>query len=81
VTSNSNGHRHPHADTTSENAEVTRIQRIAMFLEAHFGEVELHMPERGDDDDFEQDEDNSEPSLLVRMDEADAQINLASMVH
>jgi cleavage and polyadenylation specificity factor subunit 3 len=62
----------------SENAEVTRIQRIAMFLEAHFGEVELHMPERGDD--LEQGEDNNEPSLLVRMDEADAQINLASMV-
>ena len=55
-----------------------RIQRLAMFLEAHFGEVELHMPE--DAMEQEQGEDPREPALLVRLDEADALINLMSMV-
>lgn len=56
-----------------------RIQRLAMFLEAHFGEVELHMP---DDTaiDPELGENPPEPALLVRLDEADAVINLLSMV-
>jgi cleavage and polyadenylation specificity factor subunit 3 len=50
-----------------------------MFLEAHFGEVELHMPEEIEDES-EQGEDTNEPSLLVRLDEADARIKLTSMV-
>jgi cleavage and polyadenylation specificity factor subunit 3 len=51
-----------------------------MFLEAHFGEVELHMPDQPEEEP-EQGEDNSnEASLLVRLDEADARINLVSMV-
>jgi cleavage and polyadenylation specificity factor subunit 3 len=49
-----------------------------MFLEAHFGEVELHMPEETWEP--EQGEDSVEPSLLVRLDEADARISLISMV-
>ncbi|KAI0743756.1 beta-lactamase-like protein [Daedaleopsis nitida] len=70
-------HRHPHADIVDESAEVTRIQRLAWFLEAHFGEVELHMPEDGDE--MEQGEDAQGPSLLVTLDEADAVINLTTM--
>ena len=70
-------HRHPHADVNDESAAVTRIQRLCWFLEAHFGDVELHMPE---EDDAEQSEDAPEPSLLVTLDEADAVINLLSMV-
>lgn len=49
-----------------------------MFLEAHFGEVELHMPEESEEEP-EQGEDDHEPSLLVRLDEADARINLISL--
>ncbi|KAI0685337.1 Metallo-hydrolase/oxidoreductase [Cerioporus squamosus] len=70
-------HPHPHADLMDESAERMRIQRLAWFLEAHFGEVELHMPEEGDE--MEQGEDAHEPSLLVTLDEADAVINLLSM--
>ncbi len=52
-----------------------------MFLEAHFGEVELHMPDPSEEDgDAEQGEDGGEPSLLVNLDEADAQINLVTLV-
>jgi cleavage and polyadenylation specificity factor subunit 3 len=58
---------------------VTRIKRLAWFLEAHFGEVELHMPEESQEE-LEQGEDDNEPSLLVRLDDAIAQINLVSLV-
>ncbi|KAJ7680303.1 beta-lactamase-like protein [Mycena polygramma] len=68
-------HSHPHADRQDA---VTRIKRIAWFLEAHFGEVELHMPEESQEEP-EQGEDDHEPSLLVRLDEAIAQINLISL--
>jgi cleavage and polyadenylation specificity factor subunit 3 len=52
-----------------------------MFLEAHFGDVELHMPDDIPEDDREAGEDGeNEPSLLVALDEADARINLATMV-
>jgi len=47
-----------------------------MFLEAQFGEVELHMPEVND----EEQELQQDPSLLVQLDDADAQINLVSLV-
>lgn len=68
---------HPHADRPDP---VTRIKRLAWFLEAHFGEVELHMPEDEPQEEREQGEDDHEPSLLVRLDEASAQINLVSLV-
>ena len=51
-----------------------------MFLEAHFGDVEFHMPVEPEDEQ-EQGEDSNEPSLLVSLDEADARINLISMVN
>ncbi|KZP17938.1 Metallo-hydrolase/oxidoreductase [Athelia psychrophila] len=74
----SHSHAHPHADVESESADMARIQRLVMFLEAHFGDVELHMPEAAEDD-AEQGEDSTEPSLLVSLDEAEAQINLVTM--
>ena len=75
MTTNSHPHTHPHphADVHEKNFMV-RIQRLAMFLEAHFGEVELHFPEE------EQEGEGEEPSLLIRLDEADAQVNLATLV-
>lgn len=45
-----------------------------MFLEAHFGDVELHMPDEAES------ESGSEPALLVRLDEADAVISLVTLV-
>ena len=78
MTTHPHAHAHPHADAQDESS-VTRIQRLAWFLEAHFGEVELHMPDETLEE-HEQGEDNTEPSLLVRLDEADARINLLSLV-
>ena len=50
-----------------------------MFLEAHFGEVELHQPDSEDNDETEQGED-SDASFLVQLDEGDARINLVTLV-
>ncbi|RDB16925.1 Endoribonuclease YSH1 [Hypsizygus marmoreus] len=72
-------HTHPHADTDVETSALMRIQRLIMFLEAHFGKVELHMPDASDDEEREQGEDDREPWLIVRLDEADAQINLLTL--
>ncbi|KAG2016263.1 endoribonuclease ysh1, variant 2 [Coprinopsis cinerea AmutBmut pab1-1] len=78
-------HQHPHADLEGESSSVTRIQRLAMFLEAHFGEVELHYPDEeteqrdNAEEDEEEEEEEREPALLVRLDEAFAQINLLSL--
>ncbi|KAJ3504472.1 hypothetical protein NLJ89_g7917 [Agrocybe chaxingu] len=71
-------HKHPHADHEGEEASRLRIQRLCMFLEAHFGDVELHMPEATDEEP-ELGEDDRDPSLLVRLDEADAQISLVTL--
>jgi cleavage and polyadenylation specificity factor subunit 3 len=74
---NSHSHSHPHADFEDESSSVTRIQRLGMFLEAHFGDVELHMPEINPDEPAE---DGNEASFWVRLDDAHAQISLISMV-
>ena len=73
-------HAHPHADVEDEAGPVTRIRRLAMFLEAHFGDVELHMPDELEADPDAEGENGSQPALLVRLDEADAVINLVTLV-
>lgn len=82
LTSQPCAHAHPHADSKNESS-YTRIQILAEFLENHFGEVELHMPDASGEDqhDHEQDEDaNRDPALILRVDEADAHINLVTLV-
>ncbi|KZT29191.1 Metallo-hydrolase/oxidoreductase [Neolentinus lepideus HHB14362 ss-1] len=80
LTTHPHSHSHPHADADDEHANVTRIQRLAMFLEAHFGDVELHMPdEPGPVPDEDGEDGDGDASLLVRLDEADARINLVTM--
>jgi cleavage and polyadenylation specificity factor subunit 3 len=79
VTTHPHSHSHPHADPDGDAAEVIRIRRLALFLEAHFGEVELHMPDVSEEEP-EHGENDREASLLVRLDEADARINLLSLV-
>lgn len=62
-----------------ESAKYKRFGRLAKFLEAHFSDVELHMPDVNvNPEDMEQGEDN-EPSFFVHLDNDDARINLVSM--
>ncbi|KAJ3560193.1 hypothetical protein NP233_g10999 [Leucocoprinus birnbaumii] len=75
-------HKHPHANAEGDLASMTRVQRLAMFLEAHFGEVEFHQPDEEGSDSEEKEageRSDEEPSLLVRLDEADARIDLISL--
>ncbi|KAF8971137.1 beta-lactamase-like protein [Flammula alnicola] len=76
--SHSHTHTHPHADPEDESSERMRISRLAMFLEAHFGEVEFHMPEVSEEEP-ELGEDARDASLLVRLDDAEAQISLVNL--
>ncbi|KAG2154391.1 beta-lactamase-like protein [Suillus bovinus] len=80
LTSQQHSHtHHPHSDHHEGDPSITRIQRIAWFLDAHFGDVELHMPEVGCG---QEQGDKSESALIVRMDdsgETDAHINLATL--
>lgn len=84
LTSQQHSHtHHPHSDHHEGDQSITRIQRIAWFLDAHFGDVELHMPEEGGEQDQDQDQsEKSESALIVRMDdsgESDAYINLVTL--
>lgn len=84
LTSQQHSHtHHPHSDHHEGDQSITRIQRIAWFLDAHFGDVELHMPEEGGEQDQDQDQsEKSQPALIVRMDdsgESDAYINLVTL--
>ena len=64
-----------------QSSSLMRIQRLIMFLEAHFGKVELYMPdEPGDVEDEAGEERESEPWLIVRLDDVDAKIDLLSLV-
>lgn len=59
---------------------MVRIQRLGMFLEAHFGDVEYHMPDEDMPAEGEEPTSLGEPSFLIQLDDAEARINLLSMV-
>lgn len=51
-------------------------------MEAHFEDVELHMPGTQDDEEDNElgEENDNDPSLRIQLDEGVARINLATMV-
>jgi cleavage and polyadenylation specificity factor subunit 3 len=79
VTSHSHSHNHVHADSEDEGAGMQRIQRVAMFLEAHFGDVELYIPDDGVPD-AEEGAEELGPTLAINLDDAEAVIHLETMV-
>lgn len=80
MTSHKHSHDEPHLHADGHEDELmVRIQRLAMFLEAHFGEVELHMPEDHPDSDEANAEDDA-PGFLIQLDDTEAFIDLATMV-
>ena len=74
-------HKHPHADPEEwgEGERMTRVQKLASFLEVHFGDVEWHDTD-GSEEVTELGQEANEPHFIVRLDEAVAQINLLSLV-
>jgi cleavage and polyadenylation specificity factor subunit 3 len=51
-----------------------------MFLEMHFGEIELHMPEDNVNDQDGTTSDDDGPAFVVDLDEGEARISLLTMV-
>jgi len=70
---------HPHSDHDYTHNPMVRIQRLGLFLEAHFGEVEYHMPDEDLASEQEELASHGEPSFLIQLDDAEARINLLSM--
>ncbi|KDR80406.1 hypothetical protein GALMADRAFT_242826 [Galerina marginata CBS 339.88] len=66
-------HTHPTFGVISSD---TRIQGLAMFLQAHFSNVELHVPDVSDEEPEQRGED---PYLLVQLDATQAQVNLITL--
>ncbi|VDC03578.1 unnamed protein product [Peniophora sp. CBMAI 1063] len=82
--SHSHDHPHPHSDFDYSQNPMLRIQKLIMFLSAHFGDdVELHNWDDGETEpkEVEQGEEaqNEDPSIFISLDEADARINLTNM--
>jgi len=71
-------HSHPHSDATN-NSSVTRVQHLAWFLEAHFGDIELHMPDTDQMEGEGKEGEDNDPSLFVSLDETGARINLLTL--
>jgi len=58
---------------------MVRIQRLGLFLEAHFGDVEYHIPDEDMGVEQEEPKSRGEPSFLIQLDDAEARIYLLSM--
>lgn len=79
---------HPHAVDAhrhqAEEAAVLRLERITMFLEAQFGDVQLRMPESLAEDTQLEGEDETilvpEPAIIINLDDNAAEISLLDMV-
>lgn len=73
-------HHHPHATTVYEDFADLRIQRLAIFLESHFGDIELHSTV--DETPVKQEETGHrlDPHILIRVDGYEASIDLATLV-
>lgn len=71
TSSHKHEHSHPHADGPEDEWETARARRVSEFLEAHFGEVRLEMPEG---------KLASQAYLIVRLDDSEAQIHVETMV-
>ncbi|RXW15316.1 hypothetical protein EST38_g10539 [Candolleomyces aberdarensis] len=77
-------HVHPHADQdTNEASTESRIRPLVLFLEAHFGAVELHMPREDSADmriiDESQEGEDKGPWLYVELDDSVAHVDLHSL--
>ncbi|KAF8520382.1 beta-lactamase-like protein [Hysterangium stoloniferum] len=68
-------HRHPHA-TGNEDSISSRVQSLAMFLESHFGDIELHGDTNSSDSSLQ------EPGpcwIVIRVDGVEASIDLMTL--
>ncbi|KZV82514.1 Metallo-hydrolase/oxidoreductase [Exidia glandulosa HHB12029] len=70
MTTHPHAHPHPHADAGEDEWEPLRARRTATFLEAHFGDVELVVPDE---------KLAADAYLIIRLDDAEAQVHVGTM--
>ena len=80
VTTQPHAHHHPHALGADEDLASSRIQRLSMFLESHFGDVELHAGQNLHADSEHDEESGSGPRLVINVDGSEATVDLLTMV-
>ncbi|KDQ21927.1 hypothetical protein BOTBODRAFT_26331 [Botryobasidium botryosum FD-172 SS1] len=77
MTTHKHAHAHPHAEPSHPHSHseeldnALRVERIAMFLEAHFGDLDLIEGKESED---------IAPAILLRLDEWEARVSLDDMV-
>ncbi|GJJ06292.1 endoribonuclease ysh1 [Clathrus columnatus] len=72
-------HHHPHATSTNEEFAISRIQRLAMFLESHFGDIELHTVDTSHLKSEEGMNSKQSSRMLIRVDGCEASIDLSTL--
>lgn len=73
-------HSHAHADREDEELmQQIRYERMAAFLEAHFGSAEIYLPEEDAKDVKMADGERDDPAIVVRVDEHIAKVDLVDL--
>ena len=80
MTTQPHAHRHPHALGAEEDLTSSRIQRLSMFLQSHFGDVELYTDHKLDSGSEHEEELSSAPRLVINVDGTEASIDLFTLV-
>jgi len=58
-----------------------RYERLASFLESHFGEADIYLPNPDNKDTKEfSEEERDDPAIIVKVDELVARVNLVDLV-
>jgi cleavage and polyadenylation specificity factor subunit 3 len=75
-------HSHSHADDgDDERMQQSRYLRLASFLESHFGEAEIYLPDSDNKDTKDlSEEERDDPAIIVKVDELVARVNLVDLV-
>jgi cleavage and polyadenylation specificity factor subunit 3 len=79
----SHSHSHVHADQDDEELmQQYQYERLAAFLESHFGDATIYLPEEDmkDPKDAKPGEERDQPAIIVRVDDATARVNLVDLV-
>jgi hypothetical protein len=75
-------HSHSHADhDDEERMQQSRYLRLASFLESHFGEAEIYLPDPDNKDTKDlSEEERDDPAIIVKVDDLVARVNLVDLV-
>ncbi|PVG03158.1 Metallo-hydrolase/oxidoreductase [Serendipita vermifera] len=77
LTLSPHSHSHVHADQDDEELmQQIRFERLAAFLESHFGYAEIYLPEEDVKDRKPgEDQEKDQPAIIIRVDDLEARID------